>query len=112
LFDAKFAFEAGRLKNSVNRSYYAMFNAVRALLTFDKVDFKRHSTLISYFNQHYIATGKIEKQYHTMLVNAFEIRQQSDYNDFYVVSRDEAKIQLDNSVKFIELLKKSWLIFE
>ena len=110
--DAEFAFEAGRLKTCANRSYYAMFYAARALLALEKIDFKRHSTLIGYFNQHYVATGKIEKQYHEMLSDAFEVRQQSDYNDFYVVSRDDAKIQLDNAVKFIGFLKETWLNFD
>jgi uncharacterized protein (UPF0332 family) len=41
LSDAKFAFEADRLKICINRSYYAMFNAARALLVFDELDSKR-----------------------------------------------------------------------
>ena len=35
---------------SINRSYYAIFHAVRALLAFDKFDSKKHSGIIAYFN--------------------------------------------------------------
>jgi uncharacterized protein (UPF0332 family) len=104
LFDAQDAFEEQRLANSVNRSYYAMFHATRALLAIDSFDSKRHSTIIGYFNQYYIAPGKIESVYHQILSNAFRVRQKTDYDDFYVVSRDEAKQQLDNAVKFIDFI--------
>lgn len=67
---------------SVNRSYYAIFHAVRALLAFDKFDSKRHSAIIEYFNQHYIANGKIGKEYYKMLASAFDTRIKSDYQDF------------------------------
>lgn len=36
-------------KDSIGRSYYAMFTAVRAILTMDGVDFKKHADVISYF---------------------------------------------------------------
>ena len=36
---------------SLNRSYYANFHAVRSLLAYDKFDSKTHSGIISYFNK-------------------------------------------------------------
>lgn len=36
-------------KQSMNRSYYAIFHAVRSLLALDGVDFKKHSQVIGYF---------------------------------------------------------------
>lgn len=35
---------------SINRSYYAMFHATRALLASDRFDLKKHSSIIGYFN--------------------------------------------------------------
>lgn len=43
--------ESGRFKISIINSYYAIFNAVRALLSERKVDFKKHSAVISYFRR-------------------------------------------------------------
>ncbi len=105
LSDAQDAYEENRLANSINRSYYAIFHATRALLALDGLDSKRHSTIIGYFNQHYIATGKIAAQYYQILSNAFRVRNKTDYDDFYVVSRDEAWQQLDNASTFVALIK-------
>lgn len=90
---------------SVNRSYYAIFHAVRALLAFDLFDSKRHSSIIGFFNQEYIATGKISVEYYRMLAGAFDKRMKSDYNDFYIVSVEEAKKQLGNARSFINLIE-------
>jgi uncharacterized protein (UPF0332 family) len=101
LTDAQAAFEKDRLANSINRSYYAVFHATRALLALDGFDSKKHSAIIGYFNQHYVATGKIEASYYQQLSNAFRIRNKTDYDDFYIVSRDDASKQLQNAQVFV-----------
>lgn len=75
LSDAIDAFEENRLANSVNRSYYAMFHATRALLAIDSFDSKKHSSIIGYFNQLYIANGKCDHSHYQMLANAFRVRE-------------------------------------
>jgi uncharacterized protein (UPF0332 family) len=47
-------------KASVNRSYYAIFHAIRALLAIDGIDFKKHSAIISYFRKEYVKSGKFD----------------------------------------------------
>lgn len=81
-----------------------MFHMTRALLALDGFDSKKHSTIIGYFNQHYIASEKIDVVYNKFLSNAFQIRNQSDYNDFYVVSRNETEKQLRNAIQFNEFM--------
>lgn len=103
---AKITFEHHKLAQSVNRSYYAFFHAVRALLAYDLFDSKRHSSVIGYFNQQYVATGKIGKEYYKMLARAFDKRMKSDYHDFYSVTKEEAREQLDNAGIFIDLIEK------
>jgi uncharacterized protein (UPF0332 family) len=77
--------------HSVNRSYYAIFHTIRALLAMDGVDFKKHSAIIAYFQQHYIKTGIFERIYSDYAKSAFSIRTESDYEDFYVVTKKEAE---------------------
>jgi uncharacterized protein (UPF0332 family) len=89
---------------SINRSYYAMFHATRALLAVDRFDAKKHSSIIGYFNQHYIATGKIPQEYHKMLAKAFTVRNNADYEDFFLVSRTTAQEQHDNAIRFIAMI--------
>lgn len=101
LADAQDAFEEIRLANSINRSYYAMFHATRALLAIDSFDSKKHSSIIGYFNQYYIANSKIDSNYYQMIANAFRVRNKTDYDDFYLASKDEAQKQLENAQVFI-----------
>ena len=44
---------------AVNRAYYAIFHAMRAVLAIDGVDFKKHSGVISYFNKEYMSQSQI-----------------------------------------------------
>ena len=48
---------SGRYRASVNRSYYTVFHALRAVTALDNFDSQKHSGIISYFNQHYIIMG-------------------------------------------------------
>lgn len=99
---AELTFQNDKFSQSINRSYYAMFHAVRALLALDKFDSKKHTGVISFFNQHYIKPGKIETEYSGMLTAAFKIRSKSDYNDFFIAAREDAHIQLENAKKFLK----------
>ena len=44
-------------KGAANRSYYAIFHAMRAVLALDGIDMKRHSGVMSEFRRLYIKTG-------------------------------------------------------
>lgn len=43
LESAKLLLDAGHYRDSIGRSYYAIFTAVRAILAKDKVDFSKHA---------------------------------------------------------------------
>ena len=103
---AKIMLENNCCKDSVNRSYYAIFTAVRALLAEDKIDFKKHSAVISYFRQHYIKTHIFEIKFSDYIGTAFEIRNNCDYEDFYIVSRKDAEMQYNQAVEFCQTIKK------
>lgn len=49
LKSARILLDSDQLKDSVGRSYYAIFSAVRAVLARDGVDFSKHAGVISYF---------------------------------------------------------------
>lgn len=106
LNDAKLLLENNSLTASSNRAYYAIFHGARAVLAIDGEDRKRHSGVISYFQEHYIKNGVFEKIYSYILQNAFEIRQEADYEDFYVISRSEAVQQVENAEKFLSRIKE------
>ena len=66
------------LKDSLSRSYYAMFSAVRALLALKELDSSKHSGVISLFNQHLIKPGIIDPKFGRSLKKAQLSRQRSD----------------------------------
>ena len=103
---AKFVYGANDYLTVLNRSYYAIFHAIRAILAVDGVDRRKHSGVIAYFQQHYVKSGIFSKEYSTIVQDAFEVRQESDYEDFYVISKEEAEIQLANAGKFVETVDR------
>ena len=92
--------------DSANRSYYTIFHAINALLALEGVSFKKHSGVISHFNQKYVKTGIVEKDYGKIAGNAFEIRKDYDYADFYVVSKDEVIEQYENATRFVTKIEE------
>lgn len=90
---------------SINRSYYAVFHAVRALLAYDLFDSKKHSGIISFFNQNYIKTGKISHEFYRIITGAETIRHDSDYDDFFEPDLEQAKIQHQKAVGFINMIE-------
>ncbi len=87
---------------SVNRSYYAMFNAVRSILALVELDSQSHRGVISFFDRYFVKTGLFEKPFSTMLHEAFDSRQDNDYEDFYHPSDAEAREQYDNATQFFQ----------
>ena len=91
---------------SLNRSYYAIFHSVRALLALDGEDRRKHSGVISYFQQNYVKSGIFKKKYSDIIQEAFEIRQESDYEDFYVVSKSDAILQAEEAKDFVNAVSE------
>lgn len=96
---------SGRYRISVSNSYYAIFNAARALLAEREVDFKKHSAVISYFRREYIKTGLLEVKFSAYIGEAFDSRNDCDYEDFFIASRSQAEIQYQHAVEFVEAVK-------
>lgn len=97
---SKLLLESGFLKDSIGRSYYAMFSAARAILALDGVDFSKHAGVISYFQKEYVKTQKFDVKYSKYLMNAFQIRNHADYADYYVVLKEDALEQYQNAEEF------------
>lgn len=87
---ARLCMEHKRYKDSINRCYYAAFYAIKAVLALEEKDFKRHKDAVGYFNQTYVATGVFQRELGKQLGRLKRKREASDYDDFYVVSYEEA----------------------
>ena len=104
--ESEMSFDNKAYGTSLNRSYYAIFHSVRAVLALDGVDRKKHSGVIAYFQQNYIKTGIFDKKFSRMIFDAFDVRMDSDYEDFFVYSHDDVEKQLGNAKLFYEEMKK------
>jgi uncharacterized protein (UPF0332 family) len=101
LDSAKILLENSKFKDSISRSYYAMFTAARALLATKHLDSSKHTGVVSLFNQHFVKTGIVTNDLGRMLMKGKDLRQDGDYKDFVETSIEEAQEQYNNAEKFI-----------
>ena len=59
---ARYCLQENLYKDCINRSYYAAFYGVKAVLALGTVDFKRHKDVVAYFNQHYVASSIFSRE--------------------------------------------------
>ena len=106
LHSSKVLLEAGSYKDSIGRSYNAMFTAVRALLAMEGQDFSKHAGVIAYFQKEFVKTGKVDRKYSKYISQAFQIRNNTDYADFFIVSAQDAKEQYEKAKEFLKVIVK------
>ncbi|HAO22591.1 MAG TPA: antitoxin [Desulfobacteraceae bacterium] len=106
LIQAELLLRNQQYDGSINRSYYAIFNAVRSMLALLRTDSRSHSGVISFFDRYFVKTGMFDKQFSKIVHAAFDTRQDNDYEDFYVPSEAEAQEQYDNATQLIREIKQ------
>ncbi len=98
--------ELGDYKTAANRAYYAVFYAMRAVLALDGFDSKKHAGIISEFRRNYVKTGIFEERLSDIIGELFTVRTNSDYDDFYLLSKEKAFRQYENAVSFVETIDR------
>jgi len=101
LVSAEILLKSKQYKDSISRSYYAMFSAARAILATKGYDSAKHSGVISLFNLHFVKTEVIPRNLGRLLAEAKDIRERGDYGDYIIVSKEEALKQVDVAKYFI-----------
>ena len=101
----------GQFKTSLNRSYYAIFHAMRAVNILKGFDSSKHSGVIAFFNKEYLKEEILDRSLSVIVKNSAFLREKSDYDDFYIASKTEAEKQLNDARIFLgkieEYLKQS-----
>ena len=98
--------ESQHYKDSINRSYYAAFYAIKAVLALEEIDFKRHKDAVAYFNKTYIAKEIFPREMGKRLGRLKQERENSDYYDFYVASLKDASDQYKSAKLIIEKIEE------
>jgi Uncharacterized conserved protein related to C-terminal domain of eukaryotic chaperone, SACSIN len=53
-----------------------------------------------------VKTGKFEKKYSKYISQAFQIRNNTDYMDFFIVSLQDAKEQYERAEEFVKVIEE------
>ena len=86
---------------SANRLYYAVFNTIRSVLALEGVDYKKHSGVIAYFRESYLKTNVFDRKYSALIGKTEYIRNKSDYEDFFVISKSDVTAYLVEAKEFL-----------
>ena len=106
LRSAKILLDADEYRGANNRAYYSIFHAINAVHALSGKSYKKHKDAIANFNKEYVKTEIFPRKIGRSIAEAEEIRHASDYDDFYIANKDEAKDLIDTAEKLIELIEK------
>ena len=76
------------------------------ILALSTVDFKRHKDVMGYFNKEYVAKEIFPREIGRKLGTLQRVREKSDYDDFYIASREKAEEQFQTAELVIGEVKK------
>lgn len=88
-----------------NRAYYAIFHAISAIHALDGNAYKRHKEVLAKFNKDYVRTEIFPKAFGRKIIEAEDIRHASDYDDFYIATKEEAQEQIATAEELISLIE-------
>ena len=106
LSDAKLLYKNKSYLSANNRAYYSIFHAINAIHALSGKSYKKHKDAIANFNKEYVKTEIFPRKIGRSIAEAEEIRHASDYDDFYIANKDEAKDLIDTAEKLIEHIEK------
>lgn len=75
---------------------------MRAVNALDGFDSSKHSGVIAYFNQNYVKQGIFLKEASKLIKLVSEKRENADYLDFFIASKEEADAQIKRAETFLE----------
>ena len=96
--------ELGSPDFAVSRAYYAMFYIAEAFLVGENLSFSKHSAVISKFGELFARTGKIDPKFHRYLIDAEQIRLKGDYDRSERLTAEDAKLLIERTEEFLELV--------
>lgn len=106
LKSARILLAAEEYKGANNRAYYAIFHTINAVHALSGKAYKRHKDAIANFNKDYVKTEIFPRAMGRKIGEAEEIRHASDYDDFFIASREESERQVAVADEFIKLAEK------
>lgn len=103
---ARLLLQGGYPPFAVSRAYYAMFYVAQAFLEGLGLSFSKHSAVISAFGREFARAGKVPAEFHRLLLEAQELRNDADYGPRGGVALDEAREALRRAEAFVDLAER------
>lgn len=105
--EAESLLNEGKYKSANNRAFYSIEKSIKALLAVKSIDADTHNGCLRQFNVHYIkdSVGGFEPGDYKRIADAQRIRNNSDYDDFYIADKDECEKQVATARAFFEKAK-------
>jgi uncharacterized protein (UPF0332 family) len=107
LQDATANYEGKRYETSVNRSYYAVLNAVRSILILEGINPESHKGVITMLSLRFVKPGIIPKD----TLRKFELllsrRTDADYGDLETIDKNDAEDSVRTAEKIVKLIDKA-----
>ena len=94
-----------KYQGASNRLYYALFYCANALLALKGLASSKHRGVKSLFDLHFVKMGLIDKKYSKLFSIVRRIREDSDYDNFYIIDRTEVEQNFTEVKDFIEYTK-------
>ena len=91
-------------KSANNRAYYSIFHSIKAVLALEPIDFKRHKDVTAYFNKNYVNTEIFPKKLGHKIAESTTIREDSDYDDEFIVKSEETLEQIKTAEELLKLV--------
>ena len=106
LESSKLLLEAGKYRNSVPLSYYAMFSIARALLLKKSLTPKTHDGVITLIGEKYVLDEGFDRELASRFSRARTIREDASYANYDDFDLDTAKENIWLAEEFINEAKK------
>ncbi len=99
---AELLLKNGKIADSINRAYYAMFHAARALLFLYGIEPKTHEGVIREFSRIIVEEKIMDRKFAKNFRHAFETRESVDYRVGVFFDQEEAEEAFNKAKEFIE----------
>jgi uncharacterized protein (UPF0332 family) len=93
-------------EDTISRAYYSVLHAAKAALCKNGIEPESHRAVRSMFSLHLVKTGKIEKEFATILTAEYEDREMGDYDIDIDIEAERAEKRVTDAEAFIARIEK------
>ncbi len=105
LSDTEYLLSDNRLEAACNRAYYAIFDAIQAILVNENIATKSHQGVHTKFREMFLKTNILPPELNDILSDSFNMRQGSDYDSDFEISKEDVKRILDEATFFVNTVQ-------